>query len=466
MKIIELSNLFKNPNEHTEQVTVHGWIKSTRDSGKISFIEINDGSSILNLQIVAKANGTEGYEQTIKMARTGSAIIATGIIKLTEKADGKIELVASIIKILKQAHEDYPLQKKQHSMEFLREIAHLRPRTKTISAIMTVRSKLAYAIHNFFQESGFLWVAAPIITANDAEGAGENFTIHQDPTKPFFDKTASLTVSGQLNAEAYAQAFKKVYTFGPTFRAERSHTNRHASEFWMVEPEIAFIDLTQLQYIIESFIKFITRYVNEHCPEEIKYVSATKPHIIDRINQILTAEFVRVDYATGIELLEKAVKDGYEFEDKDIYFGKDLSSEHERYLCEKVYNAPIFLQNFPKEIKAFYMKQNDETKSYKGTNIRNVSGATVAACDLLVPGVGEIVGGSQREDDYDKLMQRVKELNIDVTSIQWYIDLRKYGYFSSAGFGLGFERMIMYILDVENIRDTIPFPRTNGSLNF
>ncbi|MDR0856955.1 MAG: asparagine--tRNA ligase [Mycoplasmataceae bacterium] len=451
METIAIKDL-KKKEEGTE-TSVLGWIKSNRDSGKIAFLEINDGSSTSNLQIVCKKEVTQGFEETIKSARTGSAVIVSGVLKKNEKSDNGLEIIANEIKLLKQASEDFPLQKKQHTFEFLREIAHLRPRTKTIGAIMKVRSKLAFGIHKFFQENGFLWVAAPIITANDAEGAGENFTITQNPEKPFFGGQASLTVSGQLNAEAYAQAFRKVYTFGPTFRAERSHTNRHMSEFWMVEPEVAFCDLKQLQVIIEAFIKYIVKYVTDECDEEIKLFAAEKPFIIDRINSMIKDEFKRVDYADGVEQLKKAIADGVPFEDKDMFFGKDLGSEHERYLCEKIYKAPIFLQNYPKEIKAFYMKVNPD-------NI------TVAANDLLVPGVGEIIGGSQREDSYDKLSARINELKMDVSSIQWYIDLRKYGYHSSAGFGLGFERLIMYILDLENIRDTIPFPRTPGNLKF
>ncbi|MDR3249540.1 MAG: asparagine--tRNA ligase [Mycoplasmataceae bacterium] len=466
MKVLEIDKIFKKRYINGEKINVHGWVKSTRDGGKISFIALNDGSSILNLQIVAKIDSTQGYDEVIKQARTGSAILAIGKIKNSDKANGGIELVAEEIKLLKQADEDYPLQKKQHTLEFLRDIAHLRPRTTTIGAIMKVRSKLAYAIHKFYQENDFIWVSTPIITANDAEGAGEAFKIVQDKTNPFFDKTPSLTVSGQLNAEAYAQAFKKVYTFGPTFRAEKSHTNRHANEFWMVEPEIAFINLAQLQIIIEQFIKYITKYVKEECSDEIAFFSEAKPFIIKRIDDIINKPFEKVDYSKGIEILIDAIKKGQKFDDNDIYFGKDLSSEHERYLCEKVFNGPIFLQNYPLEIKAFYMKENDSSKSYTGKNIKNVSGKTVAANDLLVPGVGEIVGGSQREDDYDKLMKRVKELNMDIANIQWYLDLRKYGYHSSAGFGLGFERMLMYLLDIENIRDTIPFPRAGGNLKF
>ncbi|MDR2461594.1 MAG: asparagine--tRNA ligase [Mycoplasmataceae bacterium] len=453
MEIIEIKDLLNGDFAIDSSISVHGWIKSTRDSGKIAFIELNDGSTIQNIQIVCKKDSTKGFSDVIKLARTGTSIVATGEFKNNLKDDQNCEIIASEIKILKQSDEDYPLQKKQHSFEFLREIAHLRGRTTTIAAIMNVRSKLAFAIHKFFNQNGFIWVAAPIITCNDAEGAGENFVISQNEEKPFFDKTPSLTVSGQLNAEAYAQAFKKVYTFGPTFRAERSHTNRHLSEFWMVEPEIAFINLEQLQVVIEEFIKYITKYVADNCKDEIDFFAKEKPFIKERINAIINNKFKRVDYKDGIELLKKAISDGHNFEDKDVFFGKDLGSEHERYLCEKVYNSPIFLQNYPKDIKAFYMKVNKD-------------GITVAANDLLVPGVGEIVGGSQREDDYDKLIKRCQELKMDISSIQWYIDLRKYGYHSSAGFGLGFERMIMYILDLENIREAIPFPRAEGSLKF
>lgn len=430
-------------------VSVRGWIRFNRLSGKIAFIELNDGSTIRNLQIVYKKASTVGFDEAAKL-RTGSSILVKGKVNANKTT---FEVVADEIVVLKESAEDYPLQKKEHSMEFLRDIAHLRTRTQTFSAIMSVRSSLAFAIHKFFNDNGFKWVATPLITSNDAEGAGENFIIHQDEQNPFFDKEAKLTVSGQLNAEAYAQAMQKVYTFGPTFRAERSHTNRHLSEFWMVEPEIAFVDLQQLMAVIEAFIKSIIQHVCKHCKNELNFFIEQKPFLKERINTLLTKNFVKLDYKDAIEKLKEAAEKEKCFEDNDIFFGKDIASEHERYLCEKVYNAPIFLYNFPKEIKAFYMKVNKD-------------GRTVAATDLLVPGVGEIVGGSQREDDYEKLLQRTKDLNMDVSSIQWYLDLRKYGYYSSAGFGLGFERLIMYILGLDNIRDTIPFPRYNGKLNF
>ncbi len=449
MQTFEIIEILSGKLIELTPVVVRGWVRFNRVSGKIAFIELNDGSTIKNLQIVYKKATTVGFDQASKL-RTGSAILVKGKVN---KNKSTFEVVADEISILKESSEDYPLQKKEHSMEFLRDIAHLRTRTQTFSAIMTVRSKLAFAIHKFFNENGFKWVATPLITSNDAEGAGENFVIEQTKENPFFDKEAKLTVSGQLNAESYAQALQKVYTFGPTFRAERSHTNRHLSEFWMIEPEIAFIDLEQLMAIIETFIKSIVNYICIHCKDELNFFIEQKPWLNERINTLLKKSFIKLDYKDAIEKLKEVAEKEKCFEDNNIFFGKDIASEHERYLCEKVYNAPVFLYNFPKEIKAFYMKVNADN-------------ATVAATDLLVPGVGEIVGGSQREDDYEKLLLRTKELGMDVSSIQWYLDLRKYGYYSSAGFGLGFERLIMYILGLDNIRDTIPFPRYNGKLNF
>lgn len=451
MKTLDVAQLIKNP-QLNKNVSVVGWIKSNRDSGKIAFIELNDGTSVDNLQIVYKMAITKNFDE-IKTYRTSSAVLVSGVFQSSNKSQQQYEILANEITLLKIADEDYPLQKKQHSLEFLREIAHLRPRTSTISAIMRVRSKLAYIIHKFFQSNGFLWVSAPIISANDAEGAGENFNLDLVGGQKFFDKPAKLTVSGQLNAEAYAQSFKYVYTFGPTFRAERSHTNRHMAEFWMIEPEIAFIDLQQLMLVIETFIKTIVKNIKEECEQEIKFFANEKPFITERIDDLIRKDFKKLDYSQAIFDLQQASKNGFKFEDNNIFFGKDLASEHERYLCEHLYKGPVFLYNFPKEIKAFYMKLNNDNK-------------TVAACDLLVPGVGEIIGGSQREDDYQKLMSRSQDMKIDISSIQWYLDLRKYGYYSSAGFGLGFERLIMYILGLENIRETIPFPRTEGELKF
>lgn len=448
MQISSVKEILEGKISALSPTTIRGWVKFNRLSGKIGFIELNDGSSLNNIQVVYKKVSTKGFEESSKL-RTGSSILVNGKVNTNKDS---FEVLAEEIIVLKDSAEDYPLQKKEHSMEFLRDIAHLRGRTQTMISIMTVRSKLAFAIHKFFNENGFKWISTPVITSNDAEGAGENFVIEQSKEEPFFNKEAKLTVSGQLNAEAYSQAFQKVYTFGPTFRAERSHTNRHLAEFWMIEPEIAFIDLTQLMAIIEAFIKSIINYVCINCKDEINFFIKQKPFLSERIDTLLKKNFIRLEYKEAIEILKKAAQDKI-FEDNDIFFGKDIASQHERYLCEQVYKAPVFLYNFPKEIKAFYMKVNSDNK-------------TVAATDLLVPGVGEIVGGSQREDDYNKLLNRTKELNMDISSIQWYLDLRKYGYSLGAGFGLGFERLIMYILGLDNIRDTIPFPRYNGKLNF
>lgn len=449
MQTFEIKEILDGKFIELTPVLVRGWIRFNRISGKIAFIEMNDGSTINDLQIVYKKASTKGFELASRL-RTGSAILVSGKVN---KNKSSYEVLADEITVLKESAEDYPLQTKEHSMEFLRDIAHLRTRTQTFSAIMSVRSTLAFAIHKFFNDNGFKWVATPIITSNDCEGAGEDFVIAQDPEDPFFDKRASLTVSGQLHGESYAQALQKIYTFGPTFRAEKSHTNRHLAEFWMIEPEIAFIDLKQLMAIIEAFIKSIVKYVCVHCKEEMNFFISQKPYLNERINTLLTKPFIKLDYKDGIEILKKVAEKEQRFEDNDIFFGKDIASEHERYLCEEVYKAPVFLYNFPKDIKAFYMKANPD-------------GKTVAATDLLVPGVGEICGGSQREDDYEKLLARTTELKMNIEPLKWYLDLRKYGYYSSAGFGMGFERVIMYILGVESIRDVIPFPRFNGKLNF
>lgn len=454
MSIYTINTLFADAKmicEKQEEITIYGWIRTNRVSGKIGFIQAYDGSNLNGIQIVYKNETTKNFDSA-SSAKISSSLNATGILKFNERSN-TYEILATEINITKQANEDYPLQKKQHTMEFLRDVAHLRPRTKTMQAIMMVRSKLAFAIHSFFQKNGFLWVSSPIITSNDCEGAGESFFIQQDNTNPFFSPQARLTVSGQLNAEAYAQSFGRVYTFCPAFRADWSHTNRHLAEFWMVEPEIAFMNLEQLISFIEIFIKSVVIDVMENCKDSFEFFTNSNPKLKERLNTLTKKEFIKIPYEKAIDLLKTAIISGHKFEDNNIFFGKDLASEHERYICEQIYNSPVFLYNYPKEIKAFYMKQNNDNK-------------TVAACDLLVPGVGEIAGGSQREDDYEKLILRSKELNMDIESIQWYFDLRKYGYQSSSGFGLGFERLIMYILGIENIKDVIPFPRFQGVLKF
>ena len=455
MKLIwikDVESLSFNDKGISNLIELKCWVRSNRDSGKIGFIVGYDGSTLNDIQIVYKRELTKNFD-VAKTIRSSAAIYVKGYAQRNPNMSDSFEIIAEEILLLKQSTEDNPLQKKQHSYEFLREIAHLRGRTKTMQAIMNVRNALAYSIHKFFQDNNFYWISTPILTSNDCEGAGENFNIEENADNPFFTPKAKLTVSGQLNAECYAQALGRVYTFGPTFRAERSHTNRHMAEFWMVEPEIAFINLDQLIVIIETFIKTIVKNTMEKCPKAIEFFAKNKPEINKRLDKLINDKFVKITYSEVIKILKKAIQDGHKFEDNDIFFGKDLASEHERYICEHVYNCPVFVYNYPKDIKAFYMKLNDDDQ-------------TVAAVDLLVPGVGEIIGGSQREDDYDKLIKRVNDLKIDVKSIQWYVDLRKYGYESSAGFGLGFERLIMYILDLENIRDAIPFPRYEGKLLF
>ncbi|XQP55628.1 MAG: asparagine--tRNA ligase [Mycoplasmoidaceae bacterium] len=436
-----------------QEITIEGWVKFNRDSGKIIFIDMNDGTTIKNLQIVCKPNNLKNFDK-IKTFRLASAIKAKGLLK-QGREPGSVELEAKEVKLLKLADEDFPLQNKEHSNEFLREIAHLKARATTTQAIARIRTELAFAIHHFFHTKGFIYMASPIITSNDCEGAGENFVIKDDPANPFFQNaTASLTVSGQLNAESYALGMKKVYTFGPTFRAERSHTNRHLAEFWMVEPEINFMNLRQLMMVIEQMFKNVVTKVLNKCKNEILFLNQKyQNNTYEVLTNLLTRKFVRLDYAKAVEILKQAIANGHKFEDNDIFFGKDFAAEHERYLCEKHFQAPVFLMNFPKEIKAFYMKANPD-------------GKTVAACDLLVPGVGEIVGGSQREDDYNKIVKRCQEMNIPTAGLQWYLDLRKYGYYRSAGFGLGFERFLMYIAGVDNVKDVIPFPRFEGELKF
>lgn len=450
MNIIETKELIQT-YKNLKEVNLVGWVKSIRSSGAISFIELVDGTDLDHVQLVVKKDSRD-FDKTNEI-RTGASIFVRGVVSITEGRKQPFEITCFNLEILKNSDEDYPLQKKEHSFEFLREIAHLRARTTTFRAAFKIRSQLAFNIHKYFNQNDFVYVHSPIITSNDCEGAGEAFEISTNSDEPFFSKKASLTVSGQLNAEAMAMAFKKVYTFGPTFRAEKSFTNRHASEFWMIEPEVAFIDLEQNMILIESFIKFIVSETISDCPKEFDFFYKLKPNLKDRNESLINFEFKIIKYSEAIDILANTVSNGHVFENNNIHFGMDLSSEHERYICEAHYKSPVFITNYPKEIKAFYMKQNKD-------------GKTVDACDLLVPGIGEIVGGSQREDDYEKILERAKEMNIPLEDIQWYTDLRKYGYHSSSGFGLGFERLIMYITGIENIRDAIIFPRTPGNIKF
>ena len=436
--------------DQLEYISVEGWVRTNRDSGSIGFIELNDGSYFKNIQIVYTPE-LENHDKVAKLL-TGSSINVIGKFVLTPENKQPFEIQATSIEIEGESIETYPLQKKRHSFEFLREIPHLRPRTNTFMAVYRVRSVLAMAIHEFFQGQGFVYVHTPLITGNDAEGAGECFTVttRNDGKydEDFFGKHASLTVSGQLHVEAFAMAFRDVYTFGPTFRAENSNTKTHANEFWMIEPEIAFADLQDDMELIEDCIKYCIKYVMDNCPEEINFFnSMIDKTLIERLNHVLNSEFRRMPYTEAIDILLKAP---VEFENK-VSWGMDLNTEHERYICEQVVKGPVFLTDYPKDIKAFYMRQNDD-------------GKTVAACDLLVPHVGELVGGSQREERLDVLEKRMEELKMDKKGYEWYLDLRRYGGCKHAGFGIGFERMVMYLTGMENIRDVLPYPRTPKNL--
>lgn len=432
---------------------LQGWIKSNRNSKNFGFIDFTDGTSLKTIQLVYKKEKITNFDE-ISSLTTGSAIEVSGDVILTPTAKQPFEILLSEIKILKVCDADYPLQKKKHSVEFLREIAHLRPRTNLFYSIMKIRSNLVFIINDYFINNNYVLVTTPVLTTNDAEGAGECFNISKVDGEEFFNNKVSLSVTGQLHAEAYAMAFKKVFTFGPQFRAEKSHTNRHAAEFLMLEPEIAFIDVFQLMDIMEDMLKFIIKKYLSMCENEIAYLAKyTETDIIKKLEPLLHSKFKRLSYNDAIEILKQAQEDGYQFENKDIKFGLDLDSEHERYICEKIYNSPVFVYNYPKELKAFYMKNNDDNK-------------TVAGVDLLVPGVGELCGGSQREDDFETLTQKAKATGMNVEDLQWYIDLRKYGYYKSAGFGLGFERLIMYLANVSNIKDTIPFARTHNNAKY
>lgn len=463
MKSITVKNLYKETNKYLNQkITFEGWVKTVRGSKSFGFIEINDGTFFNNVQIVY-TDTLENFEEISKLT-ISSSIKVTGLLVETQNAKQPFEIQAESIQIENLSDNSYPLQKKRHSFEYLRTISHLRPRTNTFNSVFRVRSVLAYAIHKFFQERGFVYVNTPILTGSDAEGAGEMFNVNSfdlnnipkteennvDFSKDFFGKPAHLTVSGQLNAETYAEAFCNVYTFGPTFRAENSNTVKHAAEFWMVEPEICFADLTDDMDLAEDMIKYIFKYVLDNCPEEMQFFNQfIDKGLLERLNHVITSDFARVTYTDAIKELEKH-NDEFEYK---VSWGVDLQTEHERYLCEKIFKKPVFVTNYPKDIKAFYMKQNDD-------------GKTVAATDLLVPGIGEIIGGSQREENYDKLLNRMKELNMPISEYDWYLDLRKYGSCNHAGFGLGFERAIMYLTGMQNIRDVIPFPRTPKNCEF
>ena len=458
-----IKDIYRNTEKYLEkEIQISGWVRTIRDSKNFGFIEVNDGSFFSNIQIVFD-NNLSNFDEICKLSISSSIIVKGKLVK-TENAKQAFEIHATSVEIHNKADSDYPLQKKKHSLEYLRTISHLRPRTNTFSAVFRVRSVLSYAIHKFFQERGFVYVHTPIITSSDAEGAGEMFSVtgfdmenlpktddgKVDFSKDFFGKHSHLTVSGQLDVENYAMAFRNVYTFGPTFRAENSNTVKHAAEFWMIEPEICFADLNDDIQLAEDMVKYIIQFVLDNCPEEMEFFDKfIEPGLIQRLQKVVNAEFGRIDYTEAIKELEK-VNDTFDY---PVHWGSDIQTEHERYLSEKIFGKPVFVMNYPKEIKAFYMKQNDD-------------GKTVAASDLLVPGIGELIGGSQREDDFEKLESRIKELGMNKEDYWWYLDLRRYGSCVHSGFGLGFERMMMYLTGMQNIRDTIPFPRTPKNCEF
>lgn len=463
MELVEIKKIYRNQKDYeNKSITVGGWVKSIRASNVFGFIELNDGTFFKNLQIVFESEKVDNFAKISKL-NVGSAVIVKGVLVATPNAKQPFEIQAESVEVEGASTPDYPLQKKRHSLEYLRTIPHLRPRTNTFSAVLRIRSLAAYAIHNFFQERGFVYVHTPIITSSDAEGAGEMFRVTTmnmedvpknedgsvDYTKDFFGKSTNLTVSGQLEGETHAMAFKNIYTFGPTFRAENSNTPRHTAEFWMIEPEIAFADLNDDMRLAEDMIKHIINYCMENAPEEMAFFNSfIDKTLFERLNTIVNNDFGHVTYTEAIDLLAKS---GEKFE-YPVKWGIDLQTEHERYLTEKIFKKPVFVTDYPKDIKAFYMKQNDD-------------GKTVAAMDLLVPGVGEIIGGSQREEDYSKLLRRMEELGMKEEDYAWYLDLRKYGTARHAGFGLGFERIIMYMTGMSNIRDVISYPRTVKSAN-
>ena len=457
MELISVRELFRNREQYLDkEIEVGGWVRSIRDSKTFGFIVLNDGTFFEPLQVVY--HDTMDNFAEISKANVGTALIVKGKLVATPEAKQPFEIQATEIVVEGASTPDYPLQKKRHTLEYLRTMTHLRPRTNTFQAVFRVRSLCAYAIHKFFQERDFVYVHTPLITGSDCEGAGEMFTVTTmdlnnvpktedgkvDYSKDFFGKNTNLTVSGQLNGETYAMAFRNIYTFGPTFRAENSNTTRHAAEFWMIEPEIAFADLKDDMMLAESMIKYVIRYVLENAPEEMAFFNNfIDKGLIERLEGVMNSEFGHVTYTEAIEILEKN-NDNFDYK---VSWGCDLQTEHERYLTEEIFKRPVFVTDYPKEIKAFYMKLNDD-------------GKTVAAMDCLVPGIGEIIGGSQREDDYEKLLARMKELGLNEEDYDFYLDLRKYGSARHAGFGLGFERCVMYLTGMGNIRDVIPFPRT------
>ena len=461
--VVYIKTLYRNEKDYVDKkVKISGWIRTLRASNAFGFIEVNDGTFFKNIQVVFD-NKLENFKEISKLP-ISSSISVTGTLVATPDAKQPFEIHADAVVVEGMSNSDFPLQKKRHTFEYLRTISHLRPRSNAFSAVSRVRSVAAYAIHKFFQERDFVYVNTPLITSSDCEGAGEMFQVTTldmknppltedgkiDYSKDFFGKQSHLTVSGQLNGESYALAFRNIYTFGPTFRAENSNTTRHAAEFWMVEPELAFADLSDYMDCAEEMLKYVINYVMEQCPEEMEFFNKfIDKGLLERLNHVATSDFKRISYTDAVELL---LKSGKEFE-YPVKWGDDLQTEHERYLTEEIFKKPVFVTDYPKDIKAFYMKLNDDNK-------------TVAAADCLVPGIGEIIGGSQREESLEKLSARMDALGLDKETYWWYLELRKYGETMHSGFGLGFERLIMYITGMSNIRDVIPFPRTTGLCEF
>lgn len=461
---LEVKSLYRKSEEYVgKKVCVAGWIRTARISKSFGFIELNDGSFFKNIQIVVDENKLDNFKKISKLA-ISSAILVEGELVKVDNAKNPIEIHATKLIVEGDSDSSYPLQKKKHTFEYLRTIAHLRPRSNTFSAVFRVRSVVAFALHKFFNERNFVYAHTPLITGSDTEGAGEMFQVTTldmanppltedgkiDYSQDFFGKPTNLTVSGQLNGEIMALALRNIYTFGPTFRAENSYTGRHASEFWMVEPEIVFADLEDLMELAEDMIKFVINYVLENCPEEMAFFNSfIDKGLFERLDKIVSSDFVRITYTEAVDIL---LKSGHKFE-YPVEWGCDLQTEHERYITEEVYNAPVFVTDYPKDIKAFYMRMNDD-------------GKTVRAMDLLVPGVGEIIGGSQREERYDVLMDKIREMGLNEEEYWWYLELRKFGTATHSGFGLGFERIIMYLTGMSNIRDVIPFPRTPKNAEF
>lgn len=464
MKRTEIKEVFAHFGElNGQRLAVSGWIRKIRDSKIIGFLEINDGSSFKGIQIVFEQDKLANFKDIVKL-NISSAVNVTGTLVLTPDAGQPFEINADSIEVEGNSTPDYPLQNKRHTLEYLRTIGHIRPRANTLNATFRVRSAAAFAIHRFFNERGFIYAHTPLISCSDCEGAGEMFRVTSldmdnppktddgniDFSQDFFGKSAFLTVSGQLQGEAMAMAFGKIYTFGPTFRAERSYTQRHAAEFWMIEPEIAFADLGDDMALAEDMIKYVLKYVLDSCPDELAFFNNfIDKGLLDRLEGVVSSDFVKCTYTKAVELLEKH-NDEFDYK---VSWGCDLQTEHERCLTERIFNAPVFVTNYPKEIKAFYMRLNDD-------------GKTVAAVDLLVPGIGEIIGGSQREERIDVLESRMKEMELDPAAYDWYLDLRRYGGTKHCGFGLGFERLVMYLTGISNIRDVLPFPRTTGCADF